>query len=226
MTPQRTSPDRSCLAQALVYIILYISIGCQGTAVHQSAELESRLRNHQASIERLTRSLGDARSDRDLARREVGILRAELAKQQPVPEITQIAHSSARVDRIEVVALLSGGLDRDEVPGDELISLLIAPKGTNGETHRVPGELSVRFRDISLPDGDQLLSQISFNETESEALWQNGIVGRGFRMITPLPNISSSGRLVAHIRFTDTTGQQFDTIYPLNIATQSVDSSP
>jgi len=205
--------------------MLYVGIGCQSTAVHQSAELESRLRNHQSSIERLTRSLDDTRSDRDLARREVGILRAELAKQQPVPEITQIAHSSARVDRIEVVALLSGGLDRDEVPGDELISLLIAPKSANGETHRVSGELAVRLSNISLPDENQLLSQISFNETEAEAMWQNGIVGRGFRVITPLPNISSSGKLVAHIRFTDTTGQQFDTIYPLNVATQSVDSA-
>ena len=221
MTPRKTDLIRSRLAALVVCASLCFGIGCQSAAVRRSEELESRIRDHQSSIERLTVSLDEAKSDRDMARREASILRDELAKLQPSPEVVQAAHSLARINRIEVVPLLSGGLDRDQIPGDELVSILIAPKDMNGETHRVSGELSVRLRDISLPDGSQVISQSDFNETETETLWHNGIVGRGFRVIVPLPKTSPGGELTAQVRFTDAAGQQFDTIYPLRITPQS-----
>lgn len=200
---------------------ILFAIGCQGTSVRQSDELEARLRDQQATIERLTASLEDAKSERNVAKREASILRDELTKSQPSTEIIQASHSLSRVDRIEVVPLLSGGLDRDGVPGDELVSILVAPKDANGEIHRVQGTIAIRLIDISLPADEQEISSETFSESKTDALWHNGIVGRGFRMIVPLPAGLNRDEITAHVRLTTTDERQLDTLHQISVSPQS-----
>ncbi|MDA0284687.1 MAG: hypothetical protein O3B13_15035 [Planctomycetota bacterium] len=145
-----------------------------------------------------------------MARRESSILRDELSRQQPTSEITQTAYSVSRINRIEVVSLLSGGLDRDAVDGDELISVLVAPKDASGETHRLNGELSLRLVDFSRPAESQDVGAWNFTSAETTALWHSGVLGRGFRIIVSLPDNLLGGSIVAHVRFTTTTGDQFN----------------
>jgi len=226
MTPRKSKLSRSRVAQigtcaGLLCASLLMGIGCQSASVRRSDELESRLREQQALIERLTASLDRVETDRNVVRREAAILRDELVRLQPSTEVVHAAHSLSRVDRVEILPLLSGGLDRDEIPGDELVSLLIAPRDSNGETHRVQGALSLWLRDISHPDGSHDVSSAEFSETESAALWHNGIVGRGFRVVVPLPGNLKSGDITAQVRFTTNAGRQFDTLYPLQVTPQS-----
>lgn len=220
MTPRKFSSRFTHGWVAALCAIVVGLVGCRNSTVRRADSLEARLRDQQASISQLSASLEQAETDRDIARREAAILRDELASLEPDSQVVHAAHTLARIDRIEVVPLLSGGLDRDEIPGDELISLLIAPKDSNGEIHRVQGSLSVQLRDISLPDDQQIVSRIDFDAAESDALWHNGIVGRGFRVVVPAPNARSNEELTAQIRFTDTSGQQFDTVYPLRLTPQ------
>jgi outer membrane murein-binding lipoprotein Lpp len=220
MTPRKLKHHGVRIAQFAVCAGLLCGTGCQSAAVRRAEGLESRLRDQQASIDRLSTSLEQVEADRDVARRETSILRDELVKLQPSPEILQTAHSTARIDRIEVVPLLSGGLDRDDVPGDEQISLLIAPKDSTGEIHRVSGQLSVRLSDISRPAGKEEVASASFTEAESAALWHNGIVGRGYRVIMSLPANLASRRITARIRFTTNAGTQFDTLHQLSVTPQ------
>lgn len=217
MTPRKFS---SGYIRGLVAALCAIAVGlagCRNSTVRRVDSLEARLRDRQASISQLSASLEQAETDRDIARREASILREELASLEPDSQVVHAADALARIDRIEVVPLLSGGLDRDDIPGDELISLLIAPKDSNGEIHRVQGSLTVQIRDISLPDEQQIVSRIEFDAAESDALWHNGLVGRGIRIVVPAPKVMSNDELTAQIRFTDTTGQQFDTVYSLRI---------
>lgn len=222
MTPRKPNSGHVRVALFAVCASLLCGIGCQSAAVRRAEGLEARLRDQQASIDRLTTSLEQVEADRDVARREASILRDELVKLQPSPEILQTAHSTARIDRIEVVPLLSGGLDRDDIPGDEQISLLIAPKDSSGEIHRVSGELSVRLTDISRPAGSEEIANANFSEVESEALWHNGIVGRGFRVLIPLPADLKTRNLTAHVRFSTNAGAQLDTLHQMTVAPQSV----
>lgn len=221
MTPRKLNSPGIRLALFVACVILFCSTGCQSAAVRRADELEARLRDQQSSIDRLASSLEEVESDRDVARREASILRDELVKLQPSPEILQTAHSTARIDRIEVAPLLSGGLDRDDVPGDEQISLLIAPKDSTGEIHRVPGQLSIRLTDISRPAGSEEVTTAIFSESESEALWHNGIVGRGYRVIIVLPANLASRSITAHVRFTTNAGTQFDTLHQLSVTPQT-----
>lgn len=221
MTPRKLNSLGVHLAQFVTCVSLLYLIGCQSAAVRRADELEAKLRDQQSSIDRLASSLEKVESDRDIARREASILRDELVKLQPSPEILQTAHSTARINRIEVAPLLSGGLDRDDVPGDEKISLLIAPKDSTGEIHRVPGQLSVRLTDISRPAGSEEVATANFSESESEALWHNGIVGRGYRVIIALPANLTSGSITAHVRFATNTGTQFDTLHQLSVTPQT-----
>tara|TARA_R110002072_G_scaffold302615_1_gene486793 strand:+ start:52662 stop:53288 length:627 start_codon:yes stop_codon:yes gene_type:complete len=201
------------------------SNGCQSAAIRRADSLEARLRDKQARIDELAASLEQVETDRNVARREASILRDELGKLQPSPEIIQAAHTASRIDRIEVVSLLSGALDRDDIPGDEQISLLIAPEDSNGEIHRVSGELSVRLTDISLPAGSEEIATATFDEAETDALWHNGIVGRGFRVLIPLPANLKTRTLTAHIRFNTNTGSQFDTLHQLSVSPEAVTAS-
>lgn len=223
MTPQKLKTYSLCVARFAICATLCCGVGCQSAAVRRAEGLEARLRDQQASIDRLSTSLEQIEADRDVARREASILRDELVKLQPSPEILQTAHSTARIDRVEVAPLLSGGLDRDDVPGDEQVSLLIVPKDSRGEVHRVPGSLSIRLTDISRPAGSEEIATAAFNETEAEGLWQNGIVGRGYRVMIPLPE-ELTGRIIAvQIRFTTNDGTQLDTLHQLRVTPQSSD---
>jgi len=224
MTPRKLKPDRVGIALFAIFASLLCGIGCQSAAVRRAEGLEARLRVQEESLDRLSASLERVESDRDAARREASILRDELVKQQPSPEILQTAHTTARIDRIEVAPLLSGGLDRDDVPGDEQVSLLIAPKDSSGEVHRVSGELSVRLTDISLPAGSEEIATANFSSAECEALWHNGIVGRGFRVLIPLPADLTTRNLTAHVRFKTIAGAQLDTLHQLQVSPEAADT--
>lgn len=221
MTPRKLNSGRVHVALFAVCTSLLCGIGCQSAAVRRAEGLEARLRDQEESLDRLSASLEQVESDRDVARREVSILRDELGKLQPSPEILQIAHSTARIDRVEVVPLLSGGLDRDDIPGDEQISLLIAPKDSSGEIHRVSGELSVRLTDISRPAGSEEIATANFSNVESQTLWHNGIVGRGFRVLIPLPAALKTRNLTAHVRFRTNAGAQLDTLHQLQVSPEA-----
>lgn len=221
MTPRKLNSGRVHVALFAVCTSLLCGIGCQSAAVRRADGLEARLRDQEESLDRLSASLEQVESDRDVARREVSILRDELGKLQPSPELLQIAHSTARIDRVEVVPLLSGGLDRDDIPGDEQISLLIAPKDSSGEIHRVSGELSVRLTDISRPAGSEEIATANFSDVESQTLWHNGIVGRGFRVLIPLPADLKTRNLTAHVRFRTNAGAQLDTLYQLQVSPEA-----
>ena len=224
MTPRKLESRCDRVTLLAICASLLCSPGCQNATVRRADGLEARLREQQTSIDRLAASLEQVESDRDVARREASILRDELVKLQPSPEILQTAHSTSRIDRIEVVPLLSGGLDRDEIPGDEQISLLIAPKDSSGEIHRVSGELSVRLTDVSLPAGSEDLVTANFSESESEALWHNGIVGRGFRILIPLPASLKNRNLTVHVRFKTIAGAQLDTLHQLQVSPEATNT--
>jgi outer membrane murein-binding lipoprotein Lpp len=221
MTPRKLKSPGVRLAQFVACVTVLCWTGCQNAAVRRADELEARLRDQQSSIDRLSASLERVESDRDVARREASILRDELVKLEPSPAIVQTAHSTARIDRIEVAPLLSGGLDRDDVPGDEKISLLIAPKDSTGEIHRVPGQLSVRLTDIARPAGMEEVAAASFTEVEAASLWHNGIVGRGYRIIMPLPVNFTSRSITAHVRFVTNVGTQLDTLQQMSVTPQT-----
>ena len=221
MTPRKLKLRSRRVALCSVCVSVLFLTGCQSASVQRIEGLEARLRDKQARIDELAASLEQVEADRNVARREASILRDELGKLQPSPEVIQAAHSTSRIDRIEVLPLLSGALDRDDIPGDEQISLLIAPKDSNGEVHRVSGELSVRLTDISLPAGSEEIVTANFGDAEADGLWHNGIVGRGFRVLIPLPADLETRSLTAHVRFKTNAGDQFYTLHQLQISPES-----
>ena len=221
MTPRKIKFRRGCIALCSVCFSVLFLPGCQSASVQRVERLEARLRDKQARIDELAASLEKVEADRNVARREASVLRDELGKLQPSLEVIQAAHSTSRIDRIEVLPLLSGGLDRDDIPGDELISLLIAPQDSTGEIHRIPGRISVRLTDVSHPSGNEEVASATFSELGTEALWHSGIVGRGFRVLIPLPADLEARNLTAHVRFKTNAGDQFDTLHQLQISPES-----
>lgn len=227
MTPRTISSD--CLHRALALLVCASCVGlagCRNSAVRHTDRLEAKLRDQESSISQLTASLDKAKTDRDSARRELSILRKELSQRANSSPVVQTAHALSRIDRVEIVPLLSGGLDRDDTPGDELISLLIAPKDAEGEIHRVSGTLSVQLKDLSRPADRQVIGTADLDLPEADALWHNGLVGRGFRVIIPIAKTTLSSDVTAFVQFTDTTGRQFAAIDSLRISPSNEQSPP
>jgi hypothetical protein len=220
MTPRNTGRTTSRCVQIVICTLIACEAGCQSASPHPNERLEAHLRDQQAVISRLNTSLAQTEIELNMARRESSILRDEFIRQRPGSEIAQTAYAVSRINRIEVVPLMSGGLDRDAVDGDELISVLVAPKDASGETHRLNGELSLRLVNFSRPAESQEVGAWNFTGNETAALWHSGVLGRGFRIVVSLPDNVLSSSIAAHVRFTTTTGDQFDVTHELLISPQ------
>lgn len=221
MTPRAKQVCYFRAAQILICAVLFCELGCQAGSIRSTDVLEARLRDLQDSNDQLVDSKAELETELGVVRRENSILRAEVVQQGlSASGIVQAVHTLSRVDRIAVAPLLSGGLDRDDVPGDELISVLVTPQDASGETHRVAGQLTLRLLDYSRAEGAQSIAVWSYDETQCDALWHSGFIGRGFRMIVPLPNHLVSRDVTAHVRFTTVAGDQFDATHQLRVTPQ------
>lgn len=232
MTCRRQFGWRWLLRLNLPVAILVLA-GCQSGGVRSTERLEVQLRDQQASLESLRDSLSRTRAELDAARIETAALRNELAatgssSSAGEPSVTLATHEQFSVDHLEVVSMLSGGLDRDNVPGDELLSVLIAPRSASGETHRIAGQLSLEAIDFSRPDDEQVIGEWAFGSTETAALWHSGVVGRGFRVVVPLERLPLSGDLTVHARVTTTAGRQFDVteVVRMDVTRSKADFAP
>ena len=69
--------------------------------------------------------------------------------------------------------------------------------------------------------GSEEIVTANFSNAESGSLWHNGIVGRGFRVLIPLPEELETRNLTAHVRFRTNAGAQLDTLHQLQVSPEA-----
>jgi hypothetical protein len=146
-------------------------------------------------------------------------LRQSLNNLTALPSPEQ-AENSFRVTGIEIVSLLSGGLDRDDEPGDELLTLLVSPQDRTGETLRTDGTLTVEAFDFSQTGEQQRIGLWEFAGRDLADLWHSGVIGRGFRLVKPWQTMPSSGEVTVHVRLVSSDGRQFNQTGRLTVTPQ------
>jgi len=184
--------------------------------------LEADLRQRESTITSLEHSLAETQADLAARQREIELLRKASGNPEALADATR---NQASVERIEIARLLTGGLNRDELPGDELLSILVSPRNSDGDAVRVPGSLRIEVLDFSLPDDEQRISVWEFNESDSARLWQGGVVGTGFRLTAPWQRPPRSKELMLHARLTTRDGRQLDTHARIEVNPVPADSS-
>ena len=139
--------------------------------------LESRLRQQEDSVNQLQAQLSTAQSQLQAARRESADLRTQLADGTRTARVEQVS-ALGQVEAIELNRYLTGGLDRDGIPGDELLSVLIVPTDSQGNLVKAPGSVSLAVFDLSKPESQQRIGRWDFTPQKSDSLWVSGFLGK------------------------------------------------
>ena len=206
----RPMAGRSVRLCAMLAIASLVPVGGCSSFGKQSRNLvEIQLREQRTENGELRRELQSAQTALAESQHKLSMTR-RTPDGTEVTLTSGVSESLGSVERLELNSLLSGGLDRDDIPGDELLSVLATTVNKSGSAVQADGTLAVTAFDYSLPAENQKVGHWEWNVDETGALWSNGVVGTGYRLTKEWEQIPRSGEIVLHARFVGIDGRQFD----------------
>jgi hypothetical protein len=121
--------------------------------------------------------------------------------------------SSSQVREIRLHTVLTGGIDRDGLPGDEGIQVMIEPLNAQGNVVSVSGAVAIAMMDHTLPAGDQRLAFWTFDAEKSADKIQRGGLSDGllFDLMWGGQRYPSHRVLDVYVRYTTSDGRHLDT---------------
>lgn len=210
---QRT-PARQWIALSGWAVLLWG--GCVTT--RQLETLEAELRQQQDAVQLARKQTDRLQSELTRAREETELLRSQMASAGqgvPLPEQTG---NLVRLSEVKINTLLSGGKDRDGLPGDDILVALISPLDEQGDLVKIAGEVEIEAFDMTLPSDDKRVGHWTFNAEQAAKAWHSGFVGAGLQFELPWQDPPSTKELLVHVRLKTTDGRQFDSSTPIKIA--------
>jgi outer membrane murein-binding lipoprotein Lpp len=208
----RSGPQQILLAIATLATL--VLAGCASTG--QIEVLESRLRRQEDAANQLQSQLAESQSQLQAARREAVDLRTQLADGKRTARTEQLS-ALGTVEGISLNKYLTGGLDRDGVAGDEMLSAVVVPADADGNLVKAPGSVILTVLDLSKPEAQQQVGHWEYGPKDSESLWHSGFLGSGYVVRVPWQKIPDSPTLLVHARLKTIDGRQFDTSQSIRI---------
>lgn len=197
-------------------LLILTLMGCGGRG--NSDLLEARLRQQEDSIFALQRDLNDSQQALESARHQSEAMSKQLAKASNgslLPEQTQALY---KVTGVKVNSLLTGGVDLDSKPGDELWTTVITPHDADGETVKLPADFELELVDLNQPEENRRVGLWTFDSQEARSHWYSGFAGSGFRFELPWQTAPRNSELTLVVRMTSPDGRSFNTTSSLKIA--------
>jgi hypothetical protein len=120
--------------------------------------------------------------------------------------------SSAHVEQIRLHTVLTGGIDRDGLPGDEGIQVVVEPMDAKGHVVPVTGAVAIALMDHTLPTGDQRLAFWTFDAARAAKKVRRGGLSDGllFDLMWGGQRYPTHRELDVYVRYTTTDGRQLD----------------
>ncbi len=206
-----------------VAALLLLPLGLTGCSLsgNRNQELvEARLRQQDDTIRDLERRLQQSHDSITALKDEAHSLR--LAAQQGVPPLPpEQADSTFRVTKLDVNSLMSGGIDRDQSPGDDQFTLLLSPRDSAGNVLRVAGEIELSLFDFTRPKDEQQIGHWTLSRDEVGEMWHQGIVGTGYQFTSGWQQLPVAPEVHVHARLKTVDGRQFDTTSKLRVTPPS-----
>lgn len=207
--PKAGRSARLCAMLAIASVVA--AGGCSGFGKRPRNVVETQLRQQRTENGELRRELESAKTALAETQHKLSMTRRAQAEAGSAVTLTSgVAGSLGTVERLELNSLLSGGLDRDGIPGDELLSVLATTVGRSGSAVQVDGTLTVTAFDYSLSGEDQRVGYWESSLEETSALWTDSLVGTGYRLRQAWQQMPRSRNIVLHARFVAADGQRFD----------------
>ena len=196
------------LPVAMLSLGLLSALGCASRG--DVDLLEARLRENERELESAKSHLDQSRSELQLARQEAELLRTQLSDSGRQPLLAEQADVLLRTAGLKFNSLLTGGLDRDGLPGDDVLSAVLVPHDGNGEPVKLTGAIDLELIDLSRPKDSQQIGEWNFSAEESRELWHRGLLGAGYRLNLPWQQIPESSEVVLHAKLTAPDKREFD----------------
>jgi len=193
-------------------VLIVVALGVAGCVSRGNVDLlEAQLRESERTQETLQSHLDRTDSELEMARKEADALRKQIADDGRAPLLPEQADVLFRTTGIKFQSLLTGGLDRDALPGDDALAIMLAPHDGDGESVKLPGKIELELMDLTRPADQQEIASWSFSAEESRQHWHSGFLGAGYRFHLPWQQTPEANELVLHGRLTAPDGRQFDT---------------
>lgn len=184
--------------------------------------LEARLRSKDAELRALNNQLESSERRLSTTEREITQLQRQLAGSNP-----EVTSRFTHIESIEINKRLTGALNEDGKPGDDVLNVVIAPMDAMGEVVKLEGRIEVEAIDPSLPEAKRKLGEWTIPLEQSADKWHDGFLGQGYQLTAPWQRTPQSQEIVLLARYTTPDGRSFSTTQDINIIPPSdSDQSP
>jgi len=179
--------------------------------------LEAQLRKQEMLIGQYERETSRLQSELTVSRREMDLLRSELATGGGNVVAEETTRSLAKVSGLVFNSLLTAGQSRDELSGDERFHAVFYPHDDQGEIVKLSGKVELEALDLGRTSDQRSLGRWEFSSEESRKLWLAGFLTSGFQVdeAWQSPPVGSKVLLVA--RLTTLDGRVFEATHTIPI---------
>ena len=191
--------------------------GCAGRM--NTDLLQARIREQASQLTETQRELAKTKSELKQSRLDAQ-LKSEFA--QPGHIGDPIARSDVQISKLHIYPLASGGLNKDDLPGDDTIVVQFAPFDRDNEPARMPGQIQFTLLDPRLPESQRQLGQWSFSAEECRNHWTRGITSSGFQFNLPLDQPPQHTDLVVKLQFKTADERRFETSQIVKVMPQGM----
>ena len=195
--------------------------GCRAT--ENAAAVRGDLIRTQDALAEANARVRNLTADLTAAEGETLALRARLADAGAVvAEAPEQARALGRVAGVSVSKLLTGPLDRDGAPGDELLAVTLAPVDADGAPVKAAGSVEIDLTDLAADGPDRTVGSWAFDAAGAADRWRSTALGSGYRFRLPLAVTGAAAggakrELQLHVRFETADGRRFDAARPVAV---------
>src|SRR5262249_60082751 len=100
--------------------------------------------------------------------------------------------------------------DRNGLPGDDGLSVLLTPVDAHGDLVKLAGDIELDLFDMTRPAEEQRLGLWKFTLDEVRTHWHKGFLSAGYLFQVDWQTPPVSSELTLHARMTVADGRQFD----------------
>ena len=188
-------------------LAVFLNCGCAGRM--NTDLLQARIREQSTQLSESQREITKTRSELKRTKDEAERLKSELA--QAGHENAPVNLPQSKIHKIHIHSLASGGLNKDDKPGDDAVVVQFVPVDSENQPVKVPGELEIRLLDPLLPESDRELGRWTFSADECRSHWTRGITSSGFQFTLPFEETPVHTDLVVHLKFQTLDDRRYDT---------------
>ncbi len=190
-------------------LVLACLVVCGCASRMNTGLLQARIREQAVQLAETQREVEKTRSELKQSRQEADRLKAERGAGGPAGEAT--VRSTAQINKLHIYPLASGGLNKDNEPGDDAVVVQFAPFDRDNEPIKIPGQLEFVLLDPQLPQSEQELGRWSFSTDECRSHWTRGIASTGFQFTLPLEQSARHTDLVVKLRMKTANDRRYET---------------